>query len=471
MKVTRRDFAKGSALSAGLLGFGSITASRVAGAFDVSIDQARAIAKEAYIYGFPMIDGYRIAWAYFVDKGGGQYKGPINAIHSAANVFTPADTAVQTPNSDTPYSFAWLDLRAEPLVLTLPKIEEDRYYSVQMVDLYTFNFDYLGTRATGNGGGKYLLVGPGWTGEKPVGIDKVLQSETQFFLAIFRTQLINPADLDNVQKIQAGYKLEPLSSFQGTAAASAAPEIKFVTPLAPAEERTSLDGFNILSFLLQFAPTVPSEVDLRARLGMIGIEPGKPFDAAGLSPELQQALKAGMADGQKEIDAARAAAKSSADMFGTRAFMKNNYVNRAAGAQSGIFGNSVAEAFYGLYEKAGDGAPLNGSNRYQIHYDKGQFPPAKAFWSLTMYDLPQQLLVANPINRYLVNSPMLPNLKLDADGGLTVYVQHDSPGTDKEANWLPAPAGPFMVVTRIYYPERAVLDGSWTQPAMTISPK
>jgi hypothetical protein len=432
----------------------------------VTPEEARAIAKEAYIYGYPMVSNYRILNAYSIDTTNPEYKGPFNQLINTARVYTPADQAVVTPNSDTPYSTIAMDLRAEPLVLTLPPIDKDRYYSVQLVDLFTFNFDYLGTRATGNDGGKFLVAGPGWKGETPKGIDKVVRSECQFGLGIYRTQLFNPGDLDNVKKIQAGYEAQPLSAFLGEAAPAAAAAIDWPKPLKAEDTKDPLEFLGQLGFLLQFCPTVPSEVDLRERFAKIGIEPGKPFDAASLSPEMQKALKDGMQDGQDAIGAARDKLTSSADDFGTREFLKNDYLARAVGAQVGIYGNSKEEALYGILQADADGKGLTGGaeRRYTLRYAPGELPPAKAFWSLTMYGIPDQLLVENPINRYLINSPMLPNLKRDADGGFTLYIQHDSPGAEHEVNWLPAPNGPFMMVQRIYLPEPAALDGQWKQP-------
>lgn len=432
---------------------------------------AEAIAAEAYIYGFPIVDNYRVMSAYFIDHKSPEYKGPTNRIYNTDRVYTPTDKAVQTPNSDTPYSFAWLDLRTEPVILTLPPIDKDRYYSVQLVDLYTFNFAYLGTRTTGNDGGKFLIAGPDWNGTAPPGIDKVIRAETQFVFALYRTQLFDAADIGNVEKIQAGYGLEMLSGFAKTEPPTPAPDIEFLKAPTPAEERNSLDFFNILNFVLQYCPVDPSEAELRASFQQIGIVPGRPLIDEMLSPEMSAALKAGMAEGQKEIDAARAASKTSADLFGSRAEMKNNFLNRAVGAQAGIYGNSVGEALYGGYETDSSGAPLDAATgRYTLHFDKGQLPPANAFWSLTMYDLPQQLLVANPIDRYLINSPMLPNLKTDADGGITLYLQKGSPGAEREPNWLPAPDGRFFAVLRLYLPEPQAISGAWKQPALVRAP-
>src|SRR5271166_2715325 len=183
--------------------------------------------KQAYIYGFPMIAAYKAMYQFNVDKTNSQYKGPFNTVWNTAQVFTPKDTAIVTPNSDTPYSMLQADLRAEPIVFCVPKVEKSRYYSVQLTDMYSFNYGYVGSRATGNDPGCYMLAGPGWKGETPKGIKKVFNSETQFSLLIYRTQLFNPADIDNVKKIQAGYTAQPLSAYLKQPAPPAAPAIDF----------------------------------------------------------------------------------------------------------------------------------------------------------------------------------------------------------------------------------------------------
>jgi hypothetical protein len=430
---------------------------------------ARAIAKEAYVYGFPMVDSYRIQHAYFVDTENPEYKGPWNQIVNVPRVYTPADTAIQTPNSDTPYSFVGLDLRAEPIVLTVPPIEKDRYFSVQLIDAYTFNFDYIGSRTTGNGGGSFLVAGPRWKGETPKGVINVFRSETDFDWAVYRTQLFNPGDLDNVKKVQAGYKAEPLSAFLGQPAPAAA--VDFIKPLTRGEEK-SLEFFNILNFVLQYCPTVSSETELMRRFANIGVGGGRTVDVNALSPEMKTAMQQGMADAWVEFANFRKEKMdrgevTSGDVFGTRAYLKNNYLYRMAAAVLGIGGNSKQEAMYPFYGVDAAGQKLDGANRYTLHFAPGQLPPINAFWSLTMYELPQSLLVANPINRYLINSPMLPQLVRDADGGLTLHVQNESPGKDKEPNWLPAPKGPFVAFLRLYWPKEAALDGTWNQPPMT----
>ncbi len=439
---------------------------------DITTEEARAIAKEAYIYGFPLVDSYRVMHAYFIDSTGPDYKGPLNTLASFGRVFTPEDTTVQTPNSDTPYSFVGMDLRAEPIVLTVPQIEKARYFSIQLIDAYTFNFDYIGSRTTGNDGGSYLIAGPNWKGEIPQGIKKVIRAETELIIAMYRTQLFNPSDLDNVKKIQASYKAQPLSSFLSQSAPQAAPPIKFVNPLTPKTQTTSLDFFNVLNFVLGFCPTPPSERELMTRFSKINVGSGLVFDPDSLSPELRKAVQAGMAEAIAELnvfmnDQMTTGRVTSGDLFGTRDYLKNNYLYRYAAAKFGIYGNSKQEALYPFYRKDSEGQLFDASkNNYIMHLAPGQFPPVHAFWSLTMYEVPSSLLSANALNRYLINSPMLPSLLLDADGGITLYIQQESPGKEKEANWLPAPNGPFWCAMRLYWPKQEALNGSWTPPVI-----
>jgi hypothetical protein len=441
------------------------------GAQSVASTEARAIAKEATIYGLPLVDSYRVQYSYFADHGSPEFKATWNTLVNNARVYTPDDKAIQTPNSDTPYSFVGADLRAEPLLLTVPDVEKGRYYSLQFIDMYTFNFAYVGSRATGNAAGNFLLAGPNWKGPKPPGIKDVIRSETQFAFVLYRTQLFNPADIDNVKKIQSGYKVQTLSQFLGKPAPPAPPAVDFIKPLTPDQERNSLDFFNVLNFVLQFCPTDPSEGALMTRFAKIGVGAGKAFDANTLPPEQRQALQDGMADAWEAFTGYKATQldtgkRSSADGFGTRASLNGRYIDRMAGAVLGIYGNSKDEAIYPVYFVDSDQQKLDGAHRYALRFKPGQLPPVNAFWSLTMYKLPQSLLYANALNRYLINSPMLSSLKRDADGGLTLYVAHDSPGADKEANWLPAPDGAFFVVMRLYWPKPAAVQGKWKNPPL-----
>jgi len=432
--------------------------------------EARAIAKEAYIYGNPLADSYRILYGSFVDRNNPEFKAPWNQIKNISRVYTPDDREVQTPNSDTPYSWLGLDLRTEPYVLTVPPIEKGRYFSIQLIDLYTHNFGYIGTRTTGNDGGNFLIAGPNWKGSVPKGITKMIRSETELVVAVYRTQLFNPGDIENVKAIQARYKVQPLSAFLGQPPLQAAPTIDFIKPLTREEITKSPKIFQQLNFVLQFCPTEPSEQELMARFAKIDIGAGKTFDWDKFSPEIQAAIGQGIADAwadfaklKKRVEAGEI---GSGDVFGTREHLKNNYLFRMAGAVLGIWGNSAQEAIYPTYLVDADGQKLDGAHRYTLRFAPGQLPPVNSFWSLTMYELPASLLVANPINRYLLNSPMLPDFVRDPDGGITFYIQHDSPGKAKEPNWLPAPEGPFSVVMRLYWPKPDALDGTWKQPPL-----
>jgi hypothetical protein len=429
--------------------------------------EVRATAREAYLYGFPMIESYKTIYAYAVDEGGPQYKAPFNQLKNEARVYTPRDTAVVTPNSDTPYSFVMMDLRAEPFVLSVPGMEGDRYFSVQLVDLYTHNFAYIGTRATGNFGGTFLVAGPDWNGKKPRGVEKILRCETQIALAIYRTQLTGPADMKRVEEIQAEYQVQPLSAFTRTPAPASPSPIEWPQPEKGVDK--SVEFFRTLDFLLQFAPTHPSERALRERMAAIGIGAG--FDPATLTPETRSALEAGIRDAEKDYEALqeRIAAKevTSGDMFGTRAYLKNNYLFRFAAARIGLFGNSREEAFYPISAVDADGAPLDASSSaYTLTLGKRDLAAAKAFWSVTMYDGKTQMLIDNPLDRYLINSPMLESLQKGSDGSITLYIQKDPPGEDKESNWLPAPDGPFYMVFRLYIPAPEVIEGKWEAPAV-----
>ena len=443
------------------------------------IAETKAIAEEGFIYGLPLVMNYAVQYAFAVDRNSGQFKAPFNEIHNESSVFTYKDTAVVTPNSDTPYSMLWLDLRAEPMVLTVPVIDKKRYYSLQFVDSNTYNYAYVGSRATGNLGGRYLVAGPGWQGEAPAGTT-LIRAETQFSLVIFRTQLFNPADMANVVKVQSGYKAQPLSAYLHQGAPAAAPAIDF--PKID-NEMVKTGFFQYLDFVLQFIPAAPEEADLRAKLARLGIGPGKTFDFKDLSAEHKAAVVLGMKAGEDKIAAAGAELGKNQNGWlvaaagGNRAYYAGNWLKRAAIAKAGIYANDPVEAMYPMTRKDINGEALDGSKHdYTLTFAKGQFPPVNAFWSVTMYDGKSQLLIENPINRYLINSPMLPVMKKNGDGSLTVYIQSKSPGKDKEANWLPAPDGPIYMVMRLYWPKTeapTILppgEGTWIPPGVAQAP-
>lgn len=427
-----------------------------------SPDEARAIAKDAFIYAYPMLFNYKTLYEQAVDSGSKSYVGGFGRFRNYSRPFGPENKDIVTPNNDTPYSWAWLDLRREPWVLSVPAVPQDRYYVFQWIDLFTYNFAYVGSRATGNGEGHYLFAGPNWHGETPKGIDKVFRSETDLIVTLGRTALSGPSDVKNVQAIQKQYKLAPLSAFEHTGAPPPAPTITF--PKWNEAKATSIDFISYLNFLLQFTqPAAPSETELMQRFAKIGIAPGETFDPSTLPPATREAIEQGVADGKAALAAAEKHTTSSFDLFGTRQDLNGDYTKRAVAAAMGIYGNTKEEAVYVGTHMNADHEQLIGSQPYVIHFDKKDLPPAKFFWSMTMYDLPARHLVANAINRYSIGD-RTKGIKYGADGSLDIYVQHTTPGADKESNWLPAPEGPYNVIARIYRPGGPVLDGTWKLP-------
>ena len=409
--------------------------------------------------------------SFFVDRKSPEFKAPWNSLNNTARVFTPDDKSIQTANSDTPYSQLGTDLRAEPLVLTIPPIEGNRYFSVQLIDAYTHNYDYIGTRTTGNGGGNYPARRPGLEGGGSGGNREDVPLRDGARLGVLPHPALRP--VRHRGREEGAGRLQGPDAVAVPRQAAPARRAPRSTSSRPSRRRSSARRrtfFKVLAFVLGFCPTHPSEVALRERFAQLGIEGGKAFDPARLSPEILQAVKDGMADAWAEFAAFKArdidtGKVGSADVFGTREYLQNNYLYRMAGAVLGIYGNSKEEALYPIYFVDSAGEPLDASKKtYALRFPPGALPPVDAFWSLTLYALPSKLMYANPLKRYLVNSPMLPSFARDADGGLTLHVQHASPGAGKESNWLPAPDGPFFMALRLYLPKKEALDGTWKRP-------
>src|SRR5262245_10137250 len=379
------------------------------------IEETKQIAEEGFVYGLPIVMNYAVMYEFVIDKDSGQWKAPFNEIHNDHNVFTYKDTAIVTPNSDTPYSLVWMDLRTEPMVISVPAVEKQRYYSVMLVDGNTFNYGYVGSRATGSDPGDYLVAGPRWQGETPPGIKKVFRSSTDFSLAVFRTQLFRPDDIANVIKIQDGYKARPLSTFLGQAAPQAAPGIGMPqtflehgdAPAAPEAGFPKIDKqlvktefFEYLDFALQFAPPGPEELEIRSKLARIGIGPGKTFSFKDLSLAHKAEILVGMRDGEKKVEQAvagigkRISGWAVGSAFGDRDFYKGDWLLRAAAAKAGIYGNDAVEAMYPMTRWLADGTELDcAKHKYTLTFAKDQLPPVNAFWSVTMYDGKTQLLI------------------------------------------------------------------------------
>ncbi|MGW8315009.1 MAG: DUF1254 domain-containing protein [Bacteroidales bacterium] len=445
----------------------------------VTPDEAREIAREAYIYGFPMVVNYKTMYYYTLDKDSPEYKGPFNTISCEARLFTPEDKAVVTPNSDTPYCMFWCDIRQEPVVISVPGMEPDRFYHFQLIDLYTHNFAYLGTLTTGNGKGSYMIAGPEYKGGTPEGVDKMIPCETGLFFVVVRTQLMGDDDLENVKRIQAAYQLQTLSEFEGTAAIE--PESMGMLPVWNEGDQFTAASLKYLDVMFRFAEPVPGEVEMRDRFARLGIGSVTGFALERFAVEVQKAIEEGVQEGRSEIGNFISDHSDdpliSAKIFGTRKFLQSSarenygledfYLLRAAAAQAGLYGNSGAEALYPTYRTDASGTPLNAAEHtYTITFEPGAFPPVNSFWSLSMYDGATQLFIKNPLDRYLLNSNMTDRFIYEGDSSLTLYISKDSPGADLENNWLPAPDGPFYVVMRLYGPQESALDGTWKSPPL-----
>ena len=431
----------------------------------MTADEVRAITREAWLYAYAPLQGYQTMYNQTQNKAFGGYVGGFNKFRHYARSSTPADTDIVTPNNDTPYSWAWLDLRTEPMVLSLPAVPAPRYYVNQWFDLYTHNFAYTGVRTTGREAGTYLFVGPRWKGDVPKGISKVFDAETEFVGTLTRTQLLGPDDVAAMQAVQEAYKLMPLSQFAGTPAPAPAPAIAW--PVWDAAKGEGLDFIGYLNALLPFMPAHASEQDMFARFARIGIGAGRAFDAAKLAPEIRVAMEEGIAEAGKALKEGALQQKDSRAMFGTREALGGDYITkRNYGAMLGIYANTKEEAVYGSQQTDSEGKVLDGNRHWVLRFEPGQLPPVTEFWSITMYNLPQRFLVDNALNRYSIGSRTA-GLKQGADGSLEIYMQADNPGPDKEANWLPAPRGPFFFAARFYGPKAEALDGRWTLPPLT----
>ncbi len=444
---------------------------------DLTAAEARAIAKEAYVYGFPMVVNYKTMYMYAVNEKSPEYKGPFNYLGCEARLYTPEDKAVVTPNADTPYCMFWVDIRQEPAVISVPEIEPERYYSFQLIDLYTHNFAYIGTLTTGNKAGKYLIAASDWQGVKPDGIDEVIRCETDYFFSVVRTQLFDAGDMESVKAIQDVYDLKTLSDYLGRASLGPAPKLDF--PEWKEGEQFTAGSFNYIDFMLNLINPVDEEKELLKRFAKIDLGTNERFDITKFSPETVEAIEAGVAEGFKEIEAfAAKAAKdplASAKIFGTREFLKKSaaenyglydfYVMRAVAAHMGLYGNSGFEALYPTYLTDKDQVPMDASeNNYTLTFKGENLPPVKSFWSLSMYDGKTQLFIHNPLDRYLLTSAMMDQFIKQEDGSIIFYIQKDTPGEDREANWLPAPDGPFYLVMRLYGPDSEALEGKWMPP-------
>lgn len=418
--------------------------------------KAKALAQEAYVFAYATVEHDKVLTAIAA-------KLPFNRLYSEPRLLGPQDNKVVSPNNDTFYSRALLDLRGEPMVLDVPAVE-GRYYSFQLVDMRTDNLDYIGTRATGSKAGRYLIAGPDWQGEIPKDFSGVIRSPSRLVFLLGRTEVKGEADQQDAAKVLMGYALQPFSKVIADAAPEALPALQLPayqdTRQGPAQALFST--FNSLAPLHKWTPTERAKLQ---RFAAIGVQPGAAFEPPA---DMSEAIAQGAEAGREQVRTASSQlsveqqgwfrSPSNVGKFG------DDDLTRAAVAWRYIYANDPVEAVYPMALHDAQGQTLDGTQAYRLHFPAGQLPPVNAFWSLTLYDGNTQLLAANPIQRYALGDRS-PDLHYDADGGLTLTLQPAAPA-QQQGNWLPTPPGPFNLLLRLYLPKAGALDGSYQLPTL-----
>ena len=434
----------------------------------VTEQEAQAIALDAYIYFYPLMS-MDLSRKQFTN-GTNDFKGPMNTFVNVP-AYPPADfKGVVRSNFDTLYSASWLDMTKEPVVISAPDTD-GRYYLLPMLDMWTDVFASPGWRTTGTKAGNFLVTPPSWTGTVPDGMTRI-SAPTPYVWLIGRTKTDGPPDYDAVRKIQAGYKVTLLSDFgkpPKPVEFKLDPSVDMKTP--PKVQVDTMAGGKYFAYaaeLLKLHPPHVTDEPIIARMKKIGIEVGKSFDISKLDPAVQKAVEGAPQDGQKlmawKLPTLARVANGWSMNTDTVGVYGNYYLKRAILAQQGLGANVVEDAIYPLNLADESGKPLDGADKYTMTFEKGAAPPVNAFWSITLYDQ-EGFQVGNVLNRFAVSSWM--PFKYNSDGSLDLYFQNESPGKDLEANWLPAPKGPFNLTMRLYAPKSEALTGRWNPPAVT----
>jgi hypothetical protein len=444
----------------------------------ITEQEARAIATDAYIYFYPLLS-MDVSRKQFTN-GTSDFKSPMNTFMNVP-AYPPADfKGVVRSNFDTLYSASWLDMTKEPVVISAPDTD-GRYYLLPMLDMWTDVFASPGWRTTGTKAGTFLVTPPGWRPDlhdrfaeefKLPKDTQRINAPTPYVWLIGRTKTDGPADYDAVHKIQAGYKVTLLSEFGKTPKPvefKPDPSVDMKTPpKVQVDTMTAGVYFANAAELIKLHPPHITDEPILAQMKKIGIEVGKSFDIGKLDPVVQRALETAPQDAQKlmawKLPTLARVANGWAMNTDTVGVYGNYYLKRAILSQQGLGANVVEDAIYPLNLADDTGKPLDGTNKYTITFEKGAAPPVNAFWSITLYDQ-EGFQVGNVLNRFAVSSWM--PFKYNSDGSLDLYFQNESPGKDKEANWLPAPKGPFNLTMRLYAPKSEALTGRWNPAAVT----
>lgn len=426
-------------------------------------DDVALLAEQAYIYGYPLV---LMAATRDVMTATGNEATPVNHFNHKRTFPDPSFTDVVSPNADTLYSLAWLDLHRQPMVLSVPATD-GRYYLMQLLSGWTDVFASIGKRTTGTGPGRFVIVGPSWQGKLPSGLQEI-RSPTEMVWLIGRTQTNGPADYAAVRALQDQYRLMPLD--ERAIDAPLPQRGSNITP--PAEQVAKMEPatfFGGLAALLPTNPPTSADASAMGELARLGVRPGLPFRAKSAQ---QSALAEGVSRGRAVIERAAKNGQSAhkngwVSHLGLGSY-GTNYLTRAAVAMFGLGANLAADAVYAQARTDSQEQALQGSKRYCVHFEPGQTPPVDAFWSVTLYN-ERQFFERNPIDRYAIGDR--DDLQFNPDGSLDLYVQHDMPADAKRKNWLPAPdGGSFNLVMRMYEPRREILDGRWQPPQILQQP-
>ncbi len=436
----------------------------------VTTQESRRIAQEAYIYAYPLVL-MDLTRRQLTNIGPGKMpaRGPMMTFAHARAFPTAESREVIRPNFDTLYSIAWLDLTKEPAMISVPAIQ-GRYYMLPLLDMWTDVFAIVGTRATGTGSGSYALARPDWKGNLPASVTRI-DAPTPYVWIIGRTQTNGPKDYSNVHKIQDAFMVTPLSQWGKKPRPTKVkidPRVDMKTP--PMNQLHSMpakDYFEYAAELMKLHPPHVTDQAIVSRMRRIGIEAGRSLNFGRLDPAIQRSLAKAPEDGLKAMQARFASGKMGTRINGWSVTTQNigvygnNYLDRAVIAMIGLGANPPEEAIYPVNFTDDQGKPVDGRNKYVLHFGKGQLPPADAFWSLTMYD-EVGFQAANLLNRFAVGDR--DDLVLGPDGSLDIYIQHESPGKAKAPNWLPCPKGRLGMTLRLYLPRQEALEGRWVPP-------
>ncbi|TAI62481.1 DUF1254 domain-containing protein [Bradyrhizobium sp. Leo170] len=437
----------------------------------VTEQEARSIAVDAYLYFYPLIS-MDVTRKVFTNIESGKIpgRGPMNTFQSMHAYPSASDKGVVRYNFDTLYSAAWLDMTKEPMVVSVPDTN-GRYYLLPMLDMWSNVFASPGWRTTGTQAGNFLLTPPGWSGTIPQGLTRI-EAPTPIVWIIGRTKTDGPPDYEAVNKIQAGYKVSPLSEWGQPpvpAKVTIDPTVDMKTP--PKVQVDTMSAEKYFAHAAELLKTIPPHITdqpIIAQLKKVGFEPGKSFDVQKLAPAIRKAFADVPEEAQKlmawKIPTLARVVNGWSMNTDTMGVYGNYYLKRAIVTQVGLGANLPEDAIYPINLADENGRPLDGANRYTLSFDKASAPPAYAFWSITLYDA-EGFQVANPLNRFNLSSWM--PLKYNADGSLDLYFQNESPGPDKEDNWLPAPKGAFNLLMRLYAPKSEALTGKWNPPPVT----